>query len=158
MDCFVRLMSDIISDKSCIIEECREILNVVMDTDELDRRLAKLQEQALGLKQQIRALIDENACKPMDQDEYQDEYAPMSNRYEALLKRISGIQKEKGDKVTRAKRIELFMHMLEDQRECVDFDPALFTAFVEKIIVSGDKAHVQLNFLLHDGTEHRMYL
>ncbi len=156
MDCFVRLMSEIISDKSRIIDECREILNVVMDTADLDRRLAKLQEQALGLKQQIRALIDENASKQLDQVAYQDEYAPLADRYEALLRRISGIQKEKGDKVTRAKRIELFMRMLEDQRECVDFDPALFTAFVEKVVVSGDKTHVQLNFLLHDGTRHEM--
>ena len=156
MDCFVCLISEIISDKSRIIDECREIIDTTMDTDDLDRHLAKLQGQALGLKQQIRALIDENASKQLDQDAYQDEYAPMSNRYEALLKKISGIQKEKSDKVTRAKRIELFMRMLEDQRECVDFDSALFSAFVEKVVVSGDKTHVQLNFLLHDGTEHRM--
>lgn len=37
------------------------------------------------------------------------------------------------------KRIALFMRLLASQEECLGFDPALFTAVVEKVVVSGTK-------------------
>ena len=63
------------------------------------------------------------------------------------------IQCEKEDKEYRAKRISLFMRMLAGQEECLEFDPAVFTAFVEKVVVSGTKKDVRLSFVLRDGTE-----
>ena len=50
---------------------------------------------------------------------------------EKLAARISVIQQEKEDKEYLAKRISLFMRMLAGQEECLEFDPAVFTAFVE---------------------------
>ena len=60
--------------------------------------------------------------------------------------------------------------MLAGQEECLEFDPALFTAFVEKVVVSGTKKDVRLRrseerrvgkefprgreHLLHDGAVH----
>ena len=54
----------------------------------------------------------------------------------------------------RAKRISLFMRMLAGQEECLEFDPAVFTAFVEKVVVSGTKKDVRLRFVLRDGLEY----
>lgn len=44
------------------------------------------------------------------------------------------------------------MRMLADQKECLEFDPALFTAFVEKVFVSGTKKDVGLVYVLRDGS------
>ncbi|MBQ8964330.1 MAG: hypothetical protein IJ089_11155 [Clostridia bacterium] len=63
------------------------------------------------------------------------------------------IQREKEDKEYRAKRISLFMRRLAGQEECLEFDPAVFTAFVEKVVVSGTKKDVRLRFVLRDGSE-----
>ena len=48
------------------------------------------------------------------------------------------------------------MRMLKEQEECLEFDPVLFAAFVEKIIVSGHKKEIVLTFILRDGSEHRI--
>ena len=48
----------------------------------------------------------------------------------------------------------LFMRMLARQEECLEFDPAVFTAFVEKVVVSGTKKDVRLVFVLRDGSEY----
>ena len=48
------------------------------------------------------------------------------------------------------------MRMLAGQEECLEFDPALFTAFVEKVAVSGKKKEIQLSFVLRDGSEYRV--
>ena len=48
------------------------------------------------------------------------------------------------------------MRMLARQEECLEFDPALFTAFVEKVVVSGTKKDVRLRFVLRDGSEYNI--
>ena len=67
---------------------------------------------------------------------------------------IVSIQREKDNREYRAKRISLFMRMLAGQEECLEFDPAVFTAFVEKVVVSGTKKDVRLVFVLRDGSEY----
>ena len=127
---------------------------VHMVTDDLDSKISALQDQALGLAQRIRELVSENARISRDQTEFQSEYEPLSRRYEELTKRIAAAQKEKADKEMRAKRISLFMRLLKDQGECMEFDPVLFTAFVEKVIVQGSKKDAVLTFVMRDGSEH----
>ena len=46
------------------------------------------------------------------------------------------------------------MRMLAGQEECLEFDPTMFTAFVEKVVVSGTKKDVRLRFMLRDGSEY----
>ena len=48
------------------------------------------------------------------------------------------------------------MRMLGGQEECLEFDPAVFTAFVEKVVVSGTKKEVRMRFVLRDGTEYKV--
>ena len=48
------------------------------------------------------------------------------------------------------------MRMLAGQEECLEFDPALFTAFVEKVVVSGTKKDVQMVYVLRDGSEYKV--
>ena len=76
--------------------------------------------------------------------------------YEKLAARIGTIQQEKEGKEYRTKRISLFMRMLARQEECLEFDPAVFTAFVEKVVVSGTKKEVQMVYVLRDGSEYRV--
>ena len=67
------------------------------------------------------------------------------------------IQREKEGKEYRAKRISLFMRMLARQEECLEFDPAVFTAFVERVVVRGTKKDVRLVYVLRDGSEYEIY-
>ena len=83
-------------------------------------------------------------------------YDKLAARYERLADRIAAIQREKDDREYRAKRISLFMRMLARQEECLEFDPALFTAFVEKVVVSGTKKDVRLRFVLRDESEYKI--
>ena len=154
MDGFVRIAGEIIAGKEDVIKTCEEVISGILSAEDLDRKISSLQDQALGLGQRIRGLISENAREARDQQEYEAEYEPLAKSYADLMKRIASLQSEKADRSSRAKRISLFMRMLKDQEECLEFDPVLFTAFVEKIIVSGQKKNVVLTYVLRDGTEH----
>ena len=156
MESFVRLMERIIVDKAMILANCQVILDEIMATDDLDQKITRLQDQATGLAQRIRTLINRNAREAGDQAEYEREYEPLHRQYEVLTRKIEGIRQEKAGKNSRAKRIRIFMGMLKEQEECLEFDPVLFTAFVEKVVVTGQKKEAVLTFFLRDGLEHRV--
>ena len=75
----------------------------------------------------------------MAEDAFTPEYDRLVGQYEKLATRIAAIQREKEEKDYRAKRISLFMLVLAGQEECLEFDPAVFTAFVEKVVVNGTR-------------------
>ena len=103
------------------------------------------------LGQRIRGLVNENARTQMTEDEFTPEYDRLVSQYEKLAAKIEAIQREKEGKEYQAKRISLFMRMLAGQEECLEFDSAVFTVFVERVVVSGTKKDVQLRFVLRDG-------
>jgi len=153
---FVQVMARLLSDREEVLQDCSRVLDEVLSTDEQKKQIAKLQDQAVGLAQRIRSLVNENAKTQMTEEEFKPEYDRLAVRYEKLAERIAAIQREKDDREYRAKRISLFMRMLAGQEECLEFDPALFTAYVEKVVVSGTKKDVRLRFLLRDGSEYKV--
>ena len=48
------------------------------------------------------------------------------------------------------------MRMLARQEECLEFDPTLFTAFVEKVVISGTKKDLRLVYVMRDGSEYKV--
>ena len=56
-----------------VLHVCREVLDEVLDTSELDRIATRLQDQALGMAERVRKLVEENARVRRDQEEYQRE-------------------------------------------------------------------------------------
>lgn len=153
---FVQVMARLLANRHAVLEDCRRVLDEVLSTDEQSRQIAKLQDQAVGLAQRIRSLVNENARTQMTDEEFKPEYDKLAARYEKLAERIAALQREKDDKEYRVKRISLFMRMLTRQEECLGFDPAVFTTFVENVVVSGTKKDVQLLYVLRDGSEHKI--
>lgn len=152
---FVQVMARLLTNRETVLEDCRRVLDEMLSTDEQSRLIAKLQDQAVGLAQRIRGLVNENARTQMTEEEFKPEYDKQAVRYEKLAERVAAIQREKDDREYRAKRISLFMRMLAGQEECPEFDPALFTAFVEKVVVSGTKKDVQLDYVLRNGSDYK---
>ena len=54
-------MQRVLSQKDAILIACREALNEAFDTTELDKAATRLQDQALGMAERVRLLVDENA-------------------------------------------------------------------------------------------------
>ena len=140
---FVQVMARLLANRQAVLEDCKRVLDEVLSTDEQSRQIAKLQDQAVGLAQRIRSLVNENARTQMTEEEFKPEYDKLVARYEKLAERIAAIQLEKDDREYRAKRISLFMRMMAGHEECLEYDTALFTASVDKVIVSGTKKDVQ---------------
>lgn len=136
---FVNVMQKVIVEKDAIFAICREVLDEVLDTSELDRVATRLQDQALGMAARVRKLVEENARVRRDQNEYQREYDVLAAEHEKLSEKIRSIDDQKKDKADRRRRIEVFLRMFEEQEECVGFDPYTFVALVDKVVVGQDR-------------------
>ena len=145
---FVSVMQKVIAEKDAIFTVCREMLDEVLDTSELDRIATRLQDQALGMAERVRKLVEENARVRRDQEEYQREYEALVAEHEKLSQQIQDVEVQRKDKADRRRRIEVFLRMLEEQGECRRFEPYTFVALVDKVVVRQDG---KLNFCFRNG-------
>ena len=145
---FVGVMQKVIAEKDAIFTVCREVLDEVLDTSDLDRIATRLQDQALGMAERVRKLVEENARVRRDQEEYQREYDALATEHEKLSRQIQEVEGQKKDKADRRRRIEMFRRMLEEQEECVGFDPYTFVVLVDRVVVEQDG---KLDFYFRNG-------
>ena len=151
---FVSVMQRVLQEKAEILTACRAVLDAALDIAELDRAAKRLEEQVLGIAERVRKLVEENARVQMNQEEYQREYNSLAEDYEKASEKLRRIADQKQDKADRRRRIEVFLRMLEQQEECLDFDPYIFVALVDRVVVRKDR---RLVFCLRNGMgfEHR---
>ena len=145
---FVSVMQKVITEKDAIFAVCREVLDKVLDTSGLDRIATRLQDQALGMAERVRKLVEENARVRRDQEEYQREYEALLAEHEKLSQQIQDVEAQRKDKADRGRKIEVFLQMLEDQEECLNFAPYTFVALVDKVVVRQDG---KLDFCFRNG-------
>ena len=148
---FVSVMQKVISEKEAIFAVCREVLDELLDTSELDRIATRLQDQALGMAECVRKLVEENAKVRRDQTEYQREYDALAAEHEKLSRQIQDVEAQKKDKSDRRRKIEVFLRILEEQEECVGFDPYTFVVLVDRVVVGQDR---KLEFYFRNGMKY----
>ena len=93
----------------------------------------------------VKQLVEENARVQRDQDEFKEDYETLLAGHAKLSEKIRAIAEQKKDKAERRRRIEIFLHMLEEQKECVGFEPGTFVALVDKVIIQHD-GHMEFCF------------
>ena len=142
---FVQAMQRVLSQKDAVLTACREALDEAFDTTELDKAATRLQDQALGMAERVRQLVEENARAQRDQDEFKEDYEALLAEHARLSEKIQAIAEQKKDKAERRRRIELFLHMLEEQKECLGFEPGTFVALVDKVVIQHD-GHMEFCF------------
>ena len=90
------------------------------------------------MAERVRQLVDENARVQRDQDEFKKDYEALIAEHATLSEKIRTIAEQKKDEAERRRRIELFLHMLEEQKECAGFEPGTFVALIDKVIIQHD--------------------
>ena len=148
---FVDVIQKVITEKDAIFTICRDVLDEALDTSELDRIATRLQDQALGMAERVRKLVEENARVRRDQEEYQREYEALVEEHKKLSQQIQDVEAQKRDKADRRRKIEVFLCMLEEQAECVRFDSYTFVTLVDRIIVEQDR---KLEFVFRNGMKY----
>ena len=129
----------------------KNLLHEALDTSDLDRIATRLQDQALGMAERVRKLVEENARVRRDREEYQREYDALATEHEKLSEKIRSIEDQKKDKADRRRQIEVFLRMLEEQEKCLRFEPYTFVALVDKVVIRQDR---KLEIIFRNGMKY----
>ena len=66
---------------------------------------------------------------------FKKDYEALLAEHARLSEKIQAIAEQKKDKAERRRRIEIFLHMLEEQKEFTGFELGMLVALVDKVIV-----------------------
>ncbi|MGN0362663.1 MAG: hypothetical protein ACI4ET_07470 [Bilifractor sp.] len=98
----------------------------------------------------MQSAIDENARKALNQKEYEERFTALEDRYAKAEKAYKEMEAEIQEKVARSRELVQLIKKLKGQnRPIAGFDPALWGAFIERIIVH----QVGITMVMKDGTK-----
>ena len=138
---FVKAFNNLISNKDEIIKDCENTVLTLINTEDIDSKIAKLQEELDTVVVLMRRLVYENSRRVINQDEYNSEYDSHLKKYEELKTELSKLEDKKSEFKARVDKINMFISNLKNSSELIitEFDEKLWYAVVEKVVVNTDK-------------------
>lgn len=149
-DAFVVAFNELLGDKEYYIAHFEELLPLLADTSDLEKRLNDLTAQHVKMLDDLRNYMEENTRQVQDQTEYNCRFSEMS----AICTEIEvQITKVKEDILAQQGRKEQIRRCLDELRRCGDileeFDLDLWNATVESATVYSDRT---FTVRFRDGT------
>ena len=92
---FVQVMRQVLSQKDAILTACREALDEAFDTTKLDKAATRLHDQAPGMAERVRQLVEENARVQRNQEEFKEDYEVLLAEHTKLSEKIRAIAVQK---------------------------------------------------------------
>ena len=148
---FLAAFNRILHDRAEIMSAYGEVMEALTDTADLDAERERLEQEAEVVMGLIRAIIEENARKAQNQEEYQRKYTGYCERFEAVRNRLSEIQDACLERTAKRVKIQMF---IEEIGRCdglvADFDEELWYSTVDSVTVYEDK---KMTFTFRDGRQ-----
>ena len=150
-DAFIRAYNALASDKDEIIENIREMKDILCDTHELFEEKERLDAKVTIAAQKLQEAIDENARVAQDQNEYETRYAELDKRYEELRAERDEVTRAIKEKEAKAIRLDEFIRALAIRDGVLaEFDESLWGCMVESVTIGRQK---DMTFRFRDGSE-----
>ncbi len=148
---FVTAFNEVLGEKEKYIQRFTELLPLLADTSDLEKKLARAEEQHNSLMAKLRSYMDENTRQVQDQMEYNRQFSQMDAECEAAEKQIKSIQKKILEQSGRKEQIKRCLEQIQDCGDLLtDFNSELWNSMVEAVIVTREKV---LTFRFRDGSE-----
>jgi site-specific DNA recombinase len=148
---FVEALSLFLADKEKLLVHCRELRNELTDCSEEETRLKELAQEMEVVAEIISRIVNENATRALDQEDYQKRYDTQVERYEALRAEFEELESAIEDKNHQSSILSGFMFAIfDDDILPVKFSNTLWMSTVDTVKVKNDNT---LLYRFKDGSE-----
>ena len=148
---FISAVNKLLADRDEILGNFELIKATVFDTSDLVNEQAELQSEIEVIAGMIQQAIGENAQFALDQDESQERYNGLVDRFDLAKTRHTAVTEEITDKQTRLSTINAFLDTLHKQDKLLtEFDEKLWCSLVDYATVYNKD---DVRFTFKDGTE-----
>lgn len=132
----IKAINKMLSGRKEIIENAYEIIEIVGNTDELDRQADECLAELNIITQQMQEAISENSSKALNQKEYEKRYMALKCKYDAIKDKYYSTLGEVREKKARLVILQEFIHTLESTKQVLtEFDEGLWSNLIERITV-----------------------
>ena len=123
---FIKTANELFSEKAEIIENTKTMMDMVCNTDDLDKELGDKVAELNIIAEQMQTAIAENSRMALDQNEYEKRYADLTERYNTIKADYDKISEQIKSKKAQRKLFKGFIRALEKQEALVEeFDEEL---------------------------------
>lgn len=148
---FIKAANELFSEKKEMLANTKIMMEMVCDTEELEKAQADLIDELNIITEQIEKAIAENSKVALDQTEYEERYSKLAKRYET----VKGEYEETAGQIERKKaQRELFkgfIRTLENTGDVIEeFEAGLWSSLVQEVVVQPGG---ELKFVFKNGAE-----
>ena len=148
---FITALSQLLNDRTALLEDGRLILKELLDTATLDADSESTLQEMDVVAGVIKKLVDENATQAQSQATYIDRYNSLVARYENLQARYDTLQQQKERRQIQADAIGGCLFALEELDLLqIAFTDSLWNTVVDHVMVYADN---RLVFHFKNGSE-----
>jgi hypothetical protein len=148
---FVTAVNTLLADKDEIISAFDLERDEIFDTAPLEAERNTLYGEMTVTSELMQKAITENARTALDQDEYQQRYAALVERYDTAKARFEEVTVQIADKESRHRAMEAFISELAKQDGLLtEFNERLWHGLVDYATVAADG---EVRFRFKDGSE-----
>lgn len=112
---FIKAANELFSEKDEIIENTKTMMNMVCNTDDLDKELGDKVVELNIIAGQMQTAIAENSRTALDQNEYERRYADLTERYNTIKLEYDKISEQIESKKGQRELFKGFIRALEKQ-------------------------------------------
>ena len=148
---FINAYNQAMVSKEQLISDTNDLIALLTDTAELDRKIAKLQAELDVIRELVGKMVRENSIRAQNQAEYEAKYNELTQRYEKTNDELSGCMEERNYRKGQILKLQTFIdNILKSQEILTEWDSAVWNILVSSGIVHKDGS---ISFKFNNGTE-----
>lgn len=148
---FIEAYNEAMSDKQRIIDDTKEVITILSDTSEIDKRIADANIQIDVTAGLVEKLVRENANVSQDQEEYESKYNALASRFDEAKIILKESEEERLQKTARKKELEAILQkMIEADTVLLEWSDELWLTLIDECVAHEDKT---ISFKFKNGYE-----
>ena len=144
------MLNQLISGKEKIFAAYAEIQHKMFSTEKLEQELAELKEKINQVNADIVKLITENASHALDQNEYNKNYAKLTQTYDLLIEKRTNLMGTIAELHEKEKDMQRFLEKLKTLDAVEEFDESIWMLLLDSMTVYSKN---DIKFTFMDGTD-----
>ena len=111
---WLNIQIEAMTDKQRIINGTKEVIDLLSDTNEIEKRINDATAEIEIIAGLVEKLVQENASKIQDQDDYETRYQALAERYDKAKDELEKANGELLQKKARQKNLEAIVTKMEE--------------------------------------------
>ena len=123
------------TDKQRIINDTKEVIDLLSDTNEIEKRIADATTEIEIVAALVEKLVQENASKIQNQDDYETRYQLLTERYDKAKDELETANNELLLKKARQKNLEAIVAKMDElDTVLLDWSDEIWLMLIEEAV------------------------